>query len=74
MLRTIDLLTMLLYIHTLFSQGKNTVFVNCVTVLALDPWVCLLFTLTFSVVQTGCVLCCPTVFSFFYLFRVRRLH
>lgn len=37
MLRIIYLLTVLLYIHTLFSKGKNTVFMNCVTVLAFDP-------------------------------------
>lgn len=46
------LLTMLLYIHTVFSHGKNPVFVNCVTVLALEGCV--------RVVYTN-VICC-TVF------------
>lgn len=34
----------------------------------------MLFTLTLSVVQTGCVHCRQSVFFFFYLFRVRQLH
>lgn len=73
----ITLFTMLFYIHAVFSGGKQHCIykpflcVSCVRSLCV---VVLLVTLTLFVVQTGCVACCPSVFFFFYLFRVHCLY
>lgn len=61
------LLTMLLYIHTVFSKGKNPVFVNCVTVLALEGCVRVVYTNAICCTDWTCSLLSKCVFLFIFI-------